>query len=290
MDGLEIVVSKDALNGLTNYDELIAYAKTQVQPYEGMLVTEDQLGAAKDIMARMRKVAKAASDLRIRTEKEHAAKIALTVQQLKEISSTFTDAAGKIDTQVKEIVSKRKAEKREELKQYFLSVVGIAGKYIDFEDVEDEKWQNASVSIETAKAQIDEAVKEFQSATMAVESLEADPAIKAAVQNEFKRTKSLAKAVQLRSTLEQMAAEQQRRREAEQAAKEKAEKEAAENAERLAQAAKAVEAQSVPVQQETGLPVEEVWEITFTVNGTRAQFAALKEFLNRNGMKYRKAV
>ena len=290
MDGLEIVVSKDALNGLTNYDELIAYAKTQVQPYEGMLVTEDQLGAAKDIMARMRKVAKAASDLRIRTEKEHAAKIALTVQQLKEISSTFTDAAGKIDTQVKEIVSKRKAEKREELRQYFLSVVGIAGKYIDFEDVEDEKWQNASVSIETAKAQIDEAVKEFQSATMAVESLEADPAIKAAVQNEFKRTKSLAKAVKLRSTLEQMAAEQQRRREAEQAAKEKAEKEAAENAERLAQAAKAVEAQSVPVQQETGLPVEEVWEITFTVNGTRAQFAALKEFLNRNGMKYRKAV
>lgn len=290
MDGLEIVVSKDALNGLTNYDELIAYAKTQVQPYEGMLVTEDQLGAAKDIMARMRKVAKAASDLRIRTEKEHAAKIALTVQQLKEISSTFTDAAGKIDTQVKEIVSKRKAEKREELRQYFLSVVGIAGKYIDFEDVEDEKWQNASVSIETAKAQIDEAVKEFQSATMAVESLEADPAIKAAVQNEFKRTKSLAKAVQLRSTLEQMAAEQQRRREAEQAAKEKAEKEAAENAERLAQAAKAVEAQSVPIQQETGLPVEEVWEITFTVNGTRAQFAALKEFLNRNGMKYRKAV
>lgn len=289
MNGLEIVVSKDALNGLTNYDELIAYSKEQLKPYEGMLVTEDQIGAAKDIVARMRKVAKAASDLRIRTEKEHAAKIALTVQQLKEISSTFTDAAGKIDTQVKEIVSKRKAEKRSELEQYFLSVVGIAGKYIDFVDVEDEKWQNASVSIETAKAQIDEAVKEFQSATMAVESLEAEPAIKAAVQNEFKRTKSLAKAVQLRSTLEQMAAEQKRRREAEQAAREKAEKEAAENAERLAQEAKTAEAASEPVQQETSLPVEEVWEITFAVSGTRAQFAALKEFLIRNGMKYRRA-
>ena len=289
MNGLEIIVSKDALNGLTNYDELIAYSKEQLKPYEGMLVTEDQIGAAKDIVARMRKVAKAASDLRIRTEKEHAAKIALTVQQLKEISSTFTDAAGKIDTQVKEIVSKRKAEKRSELEQYFLSVVGIAGKYIDFVDVEDEKWQNASVSIETAKAQIDEAVKEFQNATMAVESLDADLGIKAAVEREFKRTKSLAAAIQLRTTLEQMAAEQKRRREAEQAAREKAEKEAAENAERLAQEAKTAEAASEPVQQETALPVEDVWEITFAVSGTRAQFAALKEFLIRNGMKYRRA-
>lgn len=289
MNGLEIIVSKDALNGLTNYDELIAYSKEQLKPYEGMLVTEDQIGAAKDIVARMRKVAKAASDLRIRTEKEHAAKIALTVQQLKEISSTFTDAAGKIDTQVKEIVSKRKAEKRSELEQYFLSVVGIAGKYIDFVDVEDEKWQNASVSIETAKAQIDEAVKEFQNATMAVESLDADPGIKAAVEREFKRTKSLAAAIQLRTTLEQMAAEQKRRREAEQAAREKEEKEAAENAERLAQEAKTTEAASEPVQQETSLPVEEVWEITFAVSGTRAQFAVLKEFLIRNGMKYRRA-
>lgn len=281
MNGLEIIVSDGALNGLTNYDELIAYAQEQVAPYAGLVVTDDQVGAARDIVARMRKVAKAASDLRIRTEKEHAAKIALTVKQLKEISDTFTTAAAKIDGQVKEITNQRKAAKIEELRQYFLSVVGIAGKYIDFEDVQDEKWGNVTVSIETAKEQIDEAVKDFQSATLAVESLEADPAIKAAVQNEFKRTKSLAKAVQLRSTLEQMAKAQQERQ-AQQEAERKAKEQAAE------EAAKIQAEQSTKTLTEE-MQVEDVYEVEFVVSGTKKQLAALKEFLIGNGLKYRRA-
>ena len=278
MNGLEIIVSEGALNGLTNYDELMAYSREQLKPYEGMLVTEDQVGAAKDIVARMRKVAKAASDLRIRTEREHAAKIALTVKQLKDIAATFTDAAGKIDDQVKEITNQRKAAKLEELRQYFLSVVGVAGKYIDFEDVLDEKWGNVTVSIETAKEQIDEAVKDFQSATLAVESLDAEPGIKAAVQAEFKRTKSLAKAIQLRSTLEQMAKVQQREREEREAAAKAAEIKPQESTETL-----------TPGQPKEEPPAEEVWEITFTVTATKQQFMALREFLVKNGMKYRRA-
>lgn len=278
MNGLEIIISEGALNGLTNYDELIAYAQEQVAPYAGMVVTDDQVGAAKDIVARMRKVAKAASDLRIRTEREHAAKIALTVKQLKEISDTFTTAAAKIDGQVKEITNQRKAAKLEELRQYFLSIVGIAGKYIDFEDVLDEKWGNVTVPIETAKEQIDETVKDFQSATLAVESLEADPTIKAAVQNEFKRTKSLAKAIQLRSTLEQMAKAQQREREEREAAAKAAEIKPQESTETL-----------TPGQPKEEPPAEEVWEITFTVTATKRKFMALREFLVKNGMEYRRA-
>ena len=278
MNGLEIIVSEGALNGLTNYDELMAYSRDQLKPYEGMLVTEDQIGAAKDIVARMRKVAKAASDLRIRTEKEHAAKIALTVKQLKDIAATFTDAAGKIDDQVKTITNAKKQEKREALKRYFLENVGAAGKYIDFEDVEDAKWLNASVTMETAKEQMDESIREFQKATAAVESLDAEPGIKAAVQAEFKRTKSLAAAVQLRTTLEQMAKAQQREREEREAAAKAAEIKPQESTETL-----------TPEQPKSETPAEELWEITFVVSGTKKQFMALREFLVKNGMEYRRA-
>ena len=277
MNGLEIIVSEGALNGLTNYDELMAYSRDQLKPYEGMLVTEDQIGAAKDIVARMRKVAKAASDLRIRTEKEHAAKIALTVQQLKQIASTFTEAAGKIDDQVKAITNAQKQAKREELIAYFKSIVGEAEPYVDFTDIEDEKWMNATVKVETAKLQIAEAVASFKEAVRTLEGLDCDPAIKASVLREFKRSKSLAIAIQLKQTLEQIAAEQKRKQEAEQAAK-AAEIKPQESTETL-----------TPEPPKTETPVEEMWEITFVVSGSRSQFAALKEFLVKTGMKYRRA-
>lgn len=283
---MEIIVSEGALNGLTNYDELMAFAREQIGPYESLVVTEEQLGAAKDVVARMRKVAKAASDLRIRTEREHAAQIALAVQQLKEVASVFTDAAGKIDSQVKVITNDRKQKKREELRQYFLSVVGNAGKYISFEDIEDEKWLNVSVSIETAKEQIDEAVASFKEAVEAVESMDCDPAIKASVQAEFKRTKSLAAAIKLRQTLEQMAAEQKRRREeeerrkAEQAAQQKAQEPVSVSAESHTNNVTAGPAEPI---------VEDVYEIEFVVTATRSQFAALRNWLNTNAIAYRRA-
>ena len=271
---MEIIVSEGALNGLTNYDELMAYARESVKPYAGLVVTDDQLGAAKDVVARMRKVAKAASDLRIRTEREHAAQIALAVQQLKEVASVFTEAAGAIDSQVKAITNDRKTKKREELRQYFLSVVGTAGPYISFEDIEDEKWLNASVNIETAKKQIDESVASFKEAVDTLESMDCDPAIKASMQAEFKRTKSLAAAVKLRQTLEQMAAEQQRKCEEE---KQEAASVSHEN-----HIENVTSGPAEPV-------VEGVYEIQFVVTGTRSQLIALKQWLTTNVIAYRRA-
>lgn len=267
MNGLEIIVSEGALNGLTNYEELMAFARESIAPYEGMLVTEDQVGAAKDIVARMRKVAKAASDLRIRTEREHAAKIALTVKQLKDIATTFTDAAGKIDDQVKTITNAQKQAKREELIAYFQSIVGEAEPYVEFTDIEDEKWMNATVKVETAKLQIAEAVASFKEAVRTLEGLDCDPAIKASVLREFKRSKSLTSAIQLKEALEKATAEQKRKQEA-----------AQETTKTLTPEPPKEEPQS-----------EELWEITFVVSGTKQQFMALKEFLIQNGMKYRRA-
>lgn len=282
MNGLEIIVSDGALNGLTNYDELMTYATEQVAPYQSMVVTEDQVGAAKDIVARMRKVAKAASDLRIRTEREHAAKIALTVKQLKDIAATFTDAAGKIDDQVKAITNAQKQAKREELIAYFKSIVGEAEPYVEFTDIEDEKWMNATVKVEAAKLQIAEAVASFKEAVRTLEGLDCDPAIKASILREFKRSKSITAAIQLKQTLEKVAEEQHRKKEAEQAARE-AEARAAESKDEESTKTLTPE----PPKEEP--PAEELWEITFVVSGTKQQFMALREFLVKNGMKYRRA-
>lgn len=284
MDGMEIIVSKDALNGLTNYDELMAFAKEQIAPYESMVVTEDQLSTAKDVVAKMRKVSKAASDLRIRTEREHAAKIALTVQQLKEISGTFTDAAARIDTQVKAIVNERKQAKRGELIEYFKANVGIAGSYITFEDVEDEKWLNASVTMETATAQMDEALVRFREDAEALQSLDAEPSIKAAVEKEYRRTKSMSTALKYMIELERMAAEEKARKEKEAALK------AAQEAAAVSAPVNLTQTETIkPEPKEEPKPEVETQRIVFWVEAPREKFKLLREFLVSNGMKYGKA-
>ena len=284
MDGMEIIVSKDALNGLTNYDELMAFAKEQIAPYESMVVTEDQLSTAKDVVAKMRKVSKAASDLRIRTEREHAAKIALTVQQLKEISGTFTDAAARIDTQVKAIVNERKQTKRGELIEYFKANVGIAGNYITFEDVEDEKWLNASVTMETATAQMDEALVRFREDAEALQSLDVEPSIKAAVEKEYRRTKSMSTALKYMIELERMAAEEKARKEKEAALK------AAQEAAAVSAPVNLTQTETIkPEPKEEPKPETETQRIVFWVEAPREKFKLLREFLVSNGMKYGKA-
>lgn len=283
---MDIIVSKDALNGLTNYDELIAYAHEQVKPYESLAVTEEELSTAKNVSARMKKIGKAASDLRIQTEREHKAKIELTLNQLKEITNIFTTAADHIDKQVKEITNARKEAKRNELLNHFILNVGEAEPYISFADIEDPKWQNVSVSIEDAKAQIDEIIERYKQDIAALDTMPGDASIIAATKAEFRRTKSLSMAIQYKQRIEaERALEEQRqktRREAEDRLL----------AEKEAQRQAALSAAQESAKNITDIPIEEEPLIrhVFWVKGRKNDFVELRAFLIEHQMAYGRAV
>lgn len=283
---MEIIVSKDALNGLSNYDELIAYAHEQVKPYESLAVTEEELSTAKNVSARMKKIGKAASDLRIQTEREHKAKIELTLNQLKEITNIFTTAADHIDKQVKEITNARKEAKRNELLNHFILNVGEAEPYISFADIEDPKWQNVSVSIEDAKSQIDEIIERYKQDIAALDKMPGDASIIAATKAEFRRTKSLSMAIQYKQRIEaERAMEEQRqkmRREAEDRLL----------AEKEAQRQAVLSAAQESAKNSTDSPVNEdpLMRVVFWVKGRKNDFVELRAFLIEHQMAYGKAV
>lgn len=283
---MEIIVSKDALNGLSNYDELIAYAHEQVKPYESLAVTEEELSTAKNVSARMKKIGKAASDLRIQTEREHKAKIELTLNQLKEITNIFTTAADHIDKQVKEITNARKEAKRNELLNHFILNVGEAEPYISFADIEDPKWQNVSVSIEDAKAQIDEIIERYKQDIAALDKMPGDASIIAATKAEFRRTKSLSMAIQYKQRIEaERAMEEQRqkmRREAEDRLL----------AEKEAQRQAILSAAQESAKNSTDSPVNEdpLMRVVFWVKGHKNDFVELRAFLIEHQMAYGKAI
>ena len=96
---MEIVLSKDALNGIENYDALIAWSKERTEVYAGLVVEETAIAGAKQDTADLRRVAKFASDERIRITREHEQKIKKTIDQLKEVTNIFNTAADNISSQ-----------------------------------------------------------------------------------------------------------------------------------------------------------------------------------------------
>ena len=118
MNNIEIIIENPE-QGIANYEPLKAATQEMAAVYGSQLVSLDAIKDAKSDMAMLRKLAKSASDMRIKIEREHAAKIATVTKQLKEVSGIFTDAAAKIDTQVKEYDEQRKAARLEEIRRGF---------------------------------------------------------------------------------------------------------------------------------------------------------------------------
>ena len=153
MKDIEIIIENPE-QGIANYEPLKAWALEQAAVYGNLLVNPDAIKDAKTDMAMLRKMAKTASDLRIRIEREHAAKIANVSSQLKEVSGIFTTAASNIDKQVKEYDELRKEERRQEIQKIFDEEIGDLGDLITLTKVFDQSWLNKTNTAKTIRADI----------------------------------------------------------------------------------------------------------------------------------------
>ena len=102
----QIIIENGGTTGIANYSAVVAAVKERLSTYEGLIVPEEAIPQAKQEVANLRRIAKNASDLRISVKREHEAKITETINQLKEITDLYTDAANKIDSQIKEYEKK----------------------------------------------------------------------------------------------------------------------------------------------------------------------------------------
>lgn len=280
MNNIEIIIENPE-QGIANYEPLKAAAQEMAAVYGSQLVSVDAIKDAKTDMAMLRKLAKSASDMRIKIEREHAAKIATVTKQLKEVAGIFTDAAAKIDSQVKAYDEERKAARLEEIRQIYAEEVGDMADILPLGKLMRQDWLNKST---TAKAIRDDLQADIINAQTGIEQIKGLRSIhENAILSAFLERLSLADALAAKKRLEDMDAAMARRKE-----------EA-----RKAEEAKKAEAQTAPVEE----PIAEVYvkdepllfddepepvmDFTFTVKGaTEAHLEALTAFLEENGFNY----
>lgn len=280
MNNIEIIIENPE-QGIANYEPLKAAAQELAAVYGSQLVSVDAIKDAKTDMAMLRKLAKSASDMRIKIEREHAAKIATVTKQLKEVAGIFTDAAAKIDSQVKAYDEERKAARLEEIRQIYAEEIGDMADILPLARLMRQDWLNKSTTTKTIRDDLQAVIINAQAGIEQIKGLRSIH--ENAILSAFLERLSLADALAAKKRLEDMDAAMERRKE-----------EA-----RKAEEAKKAEAQTAPVEEpiaevyvkDEPLPFDDepepVMDFTFTVKGaTEAHLEALTAFLEENGFDY----
>ena len=280
MNNIEIIIENPE-QGISNYEPLKAAAQELAAVYGAQLVSPDAIKDAKADMAMLRKLAKTAADTRIKIEREHAAKISTVTKQLKEVAGIFTDAAAKIDAQVKEYDEQRKAARLEEIKGIYAEEIGDMADILPFDRLNRAEWLNKSTTDKTIRGDIQTTVINAQAAIEQIRDMHSvhENAIIAA----FLERLSLIDALNTKKRLEDMDAAMEKRK--------------TEEAARKAEEPEPVFIEDIPPDEEPvdapmAVPVDEPsMDFTFTVkNATTAHLEALAVFLEENGYDYTMAL
>lgn len=251
-----------------NFEELKNELTEKVAHYEALVYTDDQIKEAKADRANLNKLKKALNDERIRREKEYMAPFSDFKAKINEIITIIDKPVAVIDAQVKAYEDKCRAEKRDEIETYF-NEIEYKAEWLTLNMIWSETWLNASCSIKTVQAEIDDKVKQV---SMNLETLRNLPEFSFEAIEVYKSTLDINRAIQEGARLEA-------EREAERMAKE---------AEKRANEAEAVS----PTACQAAEPVD-VWKeeqrtwISFRAYMTVEEALELRRFFEARGISFR---
>lgn len=144
-----------------NFDELKTELTEKAAIYETMVFSEDQFQEAKKTRSDLNRVAKALSDERIKRKKQFMEPFEEFERQIKELTAIIEKAAANIDKQVKEFEEQKKKEKLEAIERIWDEVINHP-EWLQYSDIFNTKWLNASVSMETVKKELAEKVSKIE--------------------------------------------------------------------------------------------------------------------------------
>lgn len=250
----EIIITTPE-QGIENYSELVAQAKSIADMHKGVIVSPDCIPDSKKDIAKLRKLAKVASDTRIKIEREHAAKIDNIKSQLKELTRLFEDAANAQDAQIKAYELERRKAREDELREAY--TISVRDKAVTFEMVFDAKMLNASVTPANAKKQLLAAIAERECDLAVIRGLdESDDRIASLIVH-YRRNLYLNTTLQYNREL---------------------------SATKATEAAQPIE--PMPEEVEVAAVDEPVQTITIIASVTDAQWARLESHMKTNGIIY----
>lgn len=262
-----------------NKIELQAELSESLDKYRGMIVTADTIPEAKEVRAKVNKVAAAINDEKKRVKKIMSEPVTRFENDVKELLAMCESVSSAIDAQIKAFEEQTKAEKKADLQNAFNAATASIAEYVSFDEVFDPRWLNATFGVGDAEKAIDQFAERRKMDVDALEQIETEPAVKAMLVSRFKQTKNLSDVLRLKKEIEDRA-----KLEAERAAAIEAAKQVAPDS-----VATAPVVPAIPVVSPYSAPQTASNELTciaYRIYATEGKMAQLEAYMTANGITY----
>lgn len=265
---------KAKINGLSTIESNMAEVKKQAlaikEHYEKLAITEDMIPEIKKEKAEVNKAKAVVGDYRKNIVKEFNKPLEQFVTLAKETEKALVDAYNSINDQVAKYENETKAKKEEEIKTYFADYAA----YLQIDFVPYERV-GINVTLSASVKSLKATVKAFLDKVKEDLNLIDTQDHKAEILAEYKQTLDVSKSILT--------------------VKDRIEREEREKAIIEAKAEVKKEVPNIPVEEiiEVHAPQEikeePTYTMTFKVEGTMDQLKKVKEFLEKEGIKYDRA-
>lgn len=260
----------------TNALQLHDYVAATLERYTPENYSEDNVDQAKADRAILNKAAKELNDRRIQIEREWNAPLQEFKGIVGETVKMISDGSAKIDAVVKDVESKAKSEKRAAIEELW-ERKGIT--LLPLSKLWDDKWLNKTKRLPAVEKEIGEKLLKIEAEldTLAAVDTEDGDVLRAYYLDCLDLQRTLAYSATLKANRQRLQEEQARRQ-------------AEAEAQATREAYVAPTAEPAPTTYEAPESViPEVLERTMVVRGTREQLIALAEFMQAEGIWFKKA-
>ncbi len=294
MEELQVQVKVKAGEIVCNFDEVKDALRNQMQAYQELEVTEENIPERKADVATLRKIMKAADDRRKAVKAEFLVPLNEYEAKAKELNGIIEEQVSRINDGLNIFEQKRIEEKRIACRALYDQEIGDLAEYLPYGVIKSSRWDNKTVlaneiisEIQTAKMKVRNDLNtikalgsEIEEKLLAVYKSSGNNLASAVQKNtEYLETKKAAE-IRVRAEAEAKAREEEERREEERRAEE-ARKIASE-----AQWGDKEQTPSVPQKAEPEeFPFPEEPVLTIRVKGAD-DIEALKDFLQMAGIEY----
>lgn len=154
MEELKLQITQTPGNIECNFDELKETLADHLKIYEEMPVSLENKAERKKDLAMLRKVKKAVSDRRSEVKRQWLEPYNVFDTQVRELLGLIDRPVAVIDDQIKELESRERMKKLEEIKSLFGDMAADYTDWLTLEMIFDEKWLNATTSIKKVKEEL----------------------------------------------------------------------------------------------------------------------------------------
>ena len=137
-----------------NFEQLKQEITTKVENYKNIVYSEENIKEAKADRANFNKLAKALNDEKIRVKNTVLEPYLPFEKQCNELIDLVKEASTHVDTQIKSYEQQIKDEKLKQIMNFFLENVGDYADLINFDDIYNERWLNATYKMEQIEKDI----------------------------------------------------------------------------------------------------------------------------------------